>query len=1269
MYRSVSFAVLVCLLIAIPALAVAQEMPPGPARIASSELQVTPRAVEAWDSNSVQELFDIDGELFQLDSGFYYRVVKDQISVRLSSGFGSWSSLLRRVQATDPGVAAELERLTPLRRNQLGIVDLQIPDGSPVDWCRMIHETGLVRYAEIQSYGVFTVSPNDPLYPQQWALNNTGQTGGTPGADMDAELAWEISAGDPSVVVAVLDSGTLITHPDLAPNVWTNLDEIPNNGQDDDGNGFIDDTNGWDFGNNNNNVASGNFHGTHVTGCVAARGGNGIGIAGLAGGVGGPGVQTMAVAVGEGGPITSIIDDAILYAVNNGARVITFSLTVGSTQATNDALQFAYVTNDVFIDCASGNGGSSVGYPANQSQVMAVASTTDDDVKSGFSNPGPQVEVAAPGSNILSTQLGNGYGTSSGTSFSAPYVGALAGLIRSVNPGLDAPAVRQLIIDTADDVGAAGFDNGTGFGRINAHQALLQAGSSIGEVGIEEELYACSDSLNLTLSDFDLSGTGTANVTVFSGTEPAGELVLMTESEFGQFTGSIDLGSGSPGPDGILQAGHDETLRVEYIDADDGDGGVNVLRSDTASTDCAGPQITNVASVNVDDQFATLTWNTDEGSDSIVHYGSTIPPSQTESNGSLTSSHAIALGGLDSCTTYKYSVESTDALGNASIDDNGGEYYTFQTLGNFPGVGVVACELGQVQLGRGEYGCQSTVTVSLTDINLDLDNGAIDSAEVLMTSTTDTDGEWITLSETAADTGVFEGTLDLTPNAATPDSLLSVEAGDVISATYFDADNGQGAAAIATATSSADCVGPAIAGVVVTELSSTRAMVQWTTNEPSTSRLEFGGTPALGGMTEDLELKTFHTLPMSAFEACGRAYFRVSGADEFGDVAVSDLSGQPFELNLMQIGGLAFHDNFEADDGWTLNGDWERGTPQADGSGSGDPAAAFSGSGVLGINLTNGGDYGPGGINSAQSPPINTTGMSNLELIIKRKLGLATGDSAAAQVVNFFTQTIWLETTPLDDGDWVEERYSIPAADNQAAVRIGFQLTPDANDESYGWNIDEIIVKDSTQPDYIVCGDCSGAPSFAGLASAIDTQPCGASGINLTWPIAASWGTGGTGSYDIYRGDSASFIPGPGNLIAGGVNGTSFMDNAAPADTPVWYVVRARNDESCGGGVGLDDGNLLRVAAIETSDQPDAPVLGSSVRIDNIGSAHVRLNWDAVAGASSYRIMRSENADFSGAINVGESSGTQFEELGTIPDSASYYYRVFPLNSCGETAP
>ena len=286
--------------------------------------------------------------------------------------------------------------------------------------------------------------------------------------------------GDQAVVVGVLDSGTDVDHDDLAPNVWHNEGEIPNNSIDDDSNGFVDDWEGWDFGNNNNDPRTGFFHGTHVTGIINAASDNGIGIAGLAGGFGGPGARGMAVAVGEFGPVSGIIDDAVIYAADNGAQVITLSLSVGSSTALNDALDYAYNTRDVFIDCAAGNGGGSVGYPAVRAEVMAVASTDDNDNRSSFSNQGPQVEIAAPGSDILSTQLGSTYGTSSGTSFAAPYVGALAALIRGLNPGLTAPEVRQLIIDTADDVASPGFDNQTGWGRINAFAALSMTAVSDG---------------------------------------------------------------------------------------------------------------------------------------------------------------------------------------------------------------------------------------------------------------------------------------------------------------------------------------------------------------------------------------------------------------------------------------------------------------------------------------------------------------------------------------------------------------------------------------------------------------------------------------------------------------------------------------------------------------------------------------------------------------------------------------------------------------------
>ncbi|NNM25838.1 MAG: S8 family serine peptidase, partial [Phycisphaerales bacterium] len=530
--------VFVCLAVVFGSHALAADQDPSLAPMPVDSVRTSIEPIAKWDATSPQELVRIEGRLYQREHGFFFRVIDDHVTVRLSEQVSSWPDLVEKAIAADP-VHAALADLVPVRRNRLNIVDLQIPSGEPHDWGAMIHATGLARYAEVATYGSYTVVPNDSSYGQQWALNNTGQTGGIAGADISAEEAWEIATGDPSIVVGILDSGTLFTHPDLAANMWNNEDEIPGNSIDDDNNGFIDDTVGWDFPNNNNNPSSNNFHGTHVAGIVLAVTDNGLGIAGVAGGMdGSPGAQGLIVEVGSSFPVGSIMDDAVLYAADNGAHGITLSLTVGSSSALDDALDEAYDVQDVFINNASGNNGSSVGYPATHPKVMAVASSTDTDAKSGFSNPGPQVEVAAPGSDILSTQLGNGYGLSSGTSFASPHVAGLAALIRGHNSALSAPEVRQIIIDTADDISTPGFDNGTGWGRINAHEALLAAGSSAGAIELDADVYACSGTVGVQVMDFDLAGLGAFNITVTSGTESAGELVLMTESGTGTFTGS-----------------------------------------------------------------------------------------------------------------------------------------------------------------------------------------------------------------------------------------------------------------------------------------------------------------------------------------------------------------------------------------------------------------------------------------------------------------------------------------------------------------------------------------------------------------------------------------------------------------------------------------------------------------------------------------------------------------------------------------------------------
>ena len=180
--------------------------------------------------------------------------------------------------------------------------------------------------------------PNDPRFDEMWGLDNTGQVGGTPGADISAVAAWDVTTGSSSILVAVLDTGTQVTHPDLAGNIWVNPGEIAGNGIDDDGNGFIDDINGWDFFNNDNSVfdsATNDDHGTHVSGTIGAVGNNGVGVTGVNWDVS---IMSLKFLGPQGGSTSDAIA-GIQYAANKGVRVINASWGGGGfSQALKDAI-------------------------------------------------------------------------------------------------------------------------------------------------------------------------------------------------------------------------------------------------------------------------------------------------------------------------------------------------------------------------------------------------------------------------------------------------------------------------------------------------------------------------------------------------------------------------------------------------------------------------------------------------------------------------------------------------------------------------------------------------------------------------------------------------------------------------------------------------------------------------------------------------------------------------------------------------------------------
>ncbi len=321
-----------------------------------------------------------------------------------------------------------------------------------------------VVWAEPNYTVALDLTPNDPGYASYQSLYLDTR--------LEMPAAWERTTGRPEVVIAIIDTGVDLNHEDLATGIWTNPLEIPDNGLDDDGNGYVDDVHGWNFAQNSNNVADDYGHGTHVAGIAAARINNSIGVAGMAGHV-----TIMPVKVFPPPPnVIGTYEDLILgivYAADNGAAVINMSLGATSySRGEEAAVDYAWAHGAVVV-AAAGNLASNVyHYPAAHPHVIAVAATDGWDQRAPFSNWGDFVDVAAPGVFVYATLRNNSYGWLSGTSMASPHVAGLAALILSLNPQLTNAQVRQIIEENADDLGAAGWDPYFGHGRINGRKAL-----------------------------------------------------------------------------------------------------------------------------------------------------------------------------------------------------------------------------------------------------------------------------------------------------------------------------------------------------------------------------------------------------------------------------------------------------------------------------------------------------------------------------------------------------------------------------------------------------------------------------------------------------------------------------------------------------------------------------------------------------------------------------------------------------------------------------
>src|SRR6478672_8681998 len=321
-------------------------------------------------------------------------------------------------------------------------------------------------------------APNDPLFKDQWALNNVGGDGAKERADLDAIEAWKTTKGSEDVVVAVLDSGVDYTHEDLVSNMWVRPANVPE--YHDDELGTIDDINGFNADDKQADPMDDNGHGTHCAGIIGAEGDNGIGVSGI-----NQHVKIMPLKflgrMGNGSTAAAI--EAINYVVdrkNHGVNVRIISASWGSnsnSKALEDAIRAAGDAGILFV-AAAGNDGSNNDrwphYPSNYNlpNLISVAALDRNDTLASFSNFGiKSVQVAAPGKAILSAWLGDGYREASGTSMATPYVSGVAALVIASEPSISMTELRKRILSTVDKLPALDGKVASG-GRICAANAL-----------------------------------------------------------------------------------------------------------------------------------------------------------------------------------------------------------------------------------------------------------------------------------------------------------------------------------------------------------------------------------------------------------------------------------------------------------------------------------------------------------------------------------------------------------------------------------------------------------------------------------------------------------------------------------------------------------------------------------------------------------------------------------------------------------------------------
>lgn len=614
-----------------------------------------------------------------------------------------------------------------------------------------------VEFNYIRQTQASEIIPNDPRYEEQWSLSLINMPG-----------AWAIEKGDPGVIIAVVDTGFDYTHEDLASQTWVNVDEIPDNGIDDDNNGYIDDVHGWDFSepptsdgnevsqNGDNDPIDESGHGTHVAGIVGAAVDNDVGIAGIAWNC-----TLMSI---RGAGVAGIRDDrsaaAIIYAVDNGARVINMSW--GGRERSfvlRDVIDYAYARG-VLMVAASGNDSEDESiFPAGYRKVISVATTQQHKQRFYQSNFGASIDIGAPGNVILSTHINNRYRPLSGTSMATAHVSGVAALIISKHPSLTHEEVRQILLSTADPITES--PELVDAGNLNAARALMASVSLQAHILSPEAHSGGSNQIEIvgTAGGFKFD---TWQLLYGLSTVPTAFQPINVPSQQRKTDEILLVWDTSTVAEGLY------TVRLEVSNVEG-----KVLRDEVVvSVDRTPPQVRNVKvqnQITKGNYVTAVSWSTDDFTINTLSQRAreATAPFRPIEESAASKEHFFSLS-LDT-GSYDLFITARNDAGLETVDDNGGKFYRAEVIS------------GSVS-PNGFIGTSTTLSpMHLGSVTADFDRDGM--LEIVGLPITDDAAAGIEIHEQTA-AGVYQlqytGTIDATPwavNDTDGDGLLEILSG------------------------------------------------------------------------------------------------------------------------------------------------------------------------------------------------------------------------------------------------------------------------------------------------------------------------------------------------------------------------------------------------------------------------------------------------------------------------------------------------------------